>query len=230
MLVMKEGKALYRRCRVGNCFLQNQKKAKKGKVQWNRGDLQFDLQTFWDCLNYWSHNKLSSEFFKKRETVQASLPDVVLVDKEVFVSVQVPASTPSLLLGRGRVGSVGQVVQVVPATWPWKNNMQIKDWGGKLTNQESWDSRRCSSSRRPWTSGWSWCCCRTCTGSADRPRRTCGRSEKKHVEDLQEEVWHSWGTEQSSTNPLVTRNWLAIALLSWKYLSAITRVMRGRGG
>ena len=121
MLVMKEGKALYRRCRVGNCFYKIRNKAKKGKDQWNRGDLQLDLQTFWDCLNYWSHNKLSSEFCKKRETFQVSLPDVVLVDKEVFVSVQVPASTPSLLLGRGRVGSVGQVVQVVPATRPWKN-------------------------------------------------------------------------------------------------------------
>ena len=159
MLVMKEGKALYRRCRVGNCFYKIRNKAKKGKVQWNGGDLQFDMQIFWDCLNYWSHNKLSSEFCKKRETVQASLPDVVLVDEEVFVSVQVPASTPSLLLGRGRVGSVGQVVQVVPATRPWNNYMQIKEWGGKPTNQESWDSRRCSSSRRPWTSGWSWCCC-----------------------------------------------------------------------
>ena len=121
MLVMKEGKALYRRCRVGNCFYKIRNKAKKGKDQWNRGDLQLDLQTFWDCLNYWSHNKLSSEFCKKRETFQVSLPDVVLVDKEVFVSVQVLASTPSLLLGRGRVGSVGQVVQVVPATRPWKN-------------------------------------------------------------------------------------------------------------
>ena len=121
MLVMNEGKALYRRCRVGNCFYKIRNKAKKGKDQWNRGDLQLDLQTFWDCLNYWSHNKLSSEFCKKRETFQVSLPDVVLVDKEVFVSVQVPASTPSLLLRRGRVGSVGQVVQVVPATMPWKN-------------------------------------------------------------------------------------------------------------
>ena len=191
MLVMKEGKALYRRCRVGNCFYKIRNKAKKGKDQWNRGDLQLDLQTFWDCLNYWSHNKLSSEFFKKRATVQASLSDVVLVDKEVFVSVQVPASTPSLLLGRGRVGSVGQVVQVVPASMPW--NMQIKQWGGKLTNQESWDSRRCSSSRRPWTSGWSWCCCRTCTGSSDRPRHTCGRSEKKNMWKIcKEGVLHSW--------------------------------------
>ena len=126
MLVMKEGKALYRRCRVGNCFYKIRNKAKKGKVPWNRGDLQFDLQIFWDCLNYWSHNKLSSEFCKKRETVQASLSDVVLVDKEVFVSVQVPASTPSLLLGRGRVGSVGQVVQVVPATRPWKNRCKSR--------------------------------------------------------------------------------------------------------
>ena len=126
MLVMKEGKALYRRCWVGNCFYKIRNKAKKGKVQWKRGGLQFDLQIFWDCLNYWSHNKLSSEFCKKRETVQASLPDVVLVDKEVFVSVQVPASTPSLLLGRGRVGSVGQVVQVVPASMLWKNRCKSR--------------------------------------------------------------------------------------------------------
>ena len=56
---------------------------------------------------------------QEEQTFQASLPDVVLVDEEVFVSVQVPASARSLLLGRGRVGSVGQVVQVVPATRPY---------------------------------------------------------------------------------------------------------------
>ena len=32
MLVMKEGKALYRRCRVGNCFYKIRKKAKKREI------------------------------------------------------------------------------------------------------------------------------------------------------------------------------------------------------
>lgn len=31
MLVMKEGKALYRRCRVGNCFYKIRKRPRKGK-------------------------------------------------------------------------------------------------------------------------------------------------------------------------------------------------------
>ena len=66
----KRGKLCTEDVELEIVFYKIRKKAKKGKVQWNRGDLQFDLQTFWDCLNYWSHNKLSSEFFKKRETVQ----------------------------------------------------------------------------------------------------------------------------------------------------------------
>ena len=52
----------------------------------------------------------------------------------------------------------------------------MKKENGFLTNQGSLDSPRCSSSRRPWTSGWSLCCFRTCTGSDDHLRRTCGRS------------------------------------------------------
>jgi len=157
MLVMKEGKALYRRCRVGNCFYKIRNKAKKGKDQWNRGDLQLDLQTFWDCLNYWSHNKLSSEFFKKRETVQ------------VFTSWCCPRRQRSLRLRSS------------PGFDPFSPAQEgagrfCRSGRSSSTNQESWDSRRCSSSRRPWTSGWSWCCCHTYTGSADRPRHTCGRS------------------------------------------------------
>ena len=197
----KRGKLCTEDVELEIVFTKSEKRPRRGKFQWKRGDLQFDLQTFWDCLNYWSHNKLSSEFCKKRETFQASLPDVVLVDKEVFVSVQVPASTPSLLLGRGRVGSVGQVVQVVPATRPWKNICRSR------TEVGDWPIRRVGTVDVVVPVADPELLVEAGVVAAhvrDPPTVLVTHVEdlrKIHVEDLQEEVWHSWGTEQSCTNP-----------------------------
>ena len=98
---------------------------------WERG--------IWDCLN-WSHNKLSSNDGGHDKWVHELFPDIVLVQDKVLFT-QVPASPPPLLFDRWWVCPVGQVVQVIPASfvetqymtgWQWKY-----EWWGKLMENVS---------------------------------------------------------------------------------------------